>query len=138
MPVERRVQRRMQATRKRLLESALAMFAKHGIYQTTVEAITEAADVGKGTFYEYFPSKVSIIQQLLHEGFGDLQRHCRTGVQSAATAKARLKQLLWAHFRFFDKRRDLLILFHQGRGLIKLQPEEGRSEEHTSELQSQR
>jgi AcrR family transcriptional regulator len=35
----------------------LDLFAKHGFNKVTVEHITEAADVGKGTFFNYFPTK---------------------------------------------------------------------------------
>lgn len=121
MAVERRVERRMAATRERLVNAALALFAKQGIYDTTVEDITEAADVGKGTFYQHFPSKTAIIRHLLHAGFDELLNQCRREVQSASTSKERVKALLHAQFRFFEKRRDLLILFHQVRGFIKLQ-----------------
>ncbi|MGH7410510.1 MAG: TetR/AcrR family transcriptional regulator [Candidatus Methylomirabilis sp.] len=126
MGAESRVQRRMLATRERLVNCALALFAKNGIYQTTVEEITEAADVGKGTFYEHFPSKGAIIQHLLHVGFQELLSQCRNEVRLAATTKERLKRLLRAQFQFFEDRRDLLILFHQVRGLVKLQPDETR------------
>jgi AcrR family transcriptional regulator len=124
--VERRVERRMAATRERLTNAALALFANQGIYDTTVEEVTEAADVGKGTFYQHFPSKNALIRHLLHEGFGELLRECRREVQSAATVRERIERLFGAQFRFFGKRRDLLILFHQVRGLIKLQPNDGR------------
>lgn len=126
MAVERRVERRMAATRERLVSTALALFAKQGIYDTTVEDITEAADVGKGTFYQHFPSKTAIIRHLLHEGFDELLNQCRHEVQSAATAQERVERLLGAQFRFFEKRRDLLLLFHQVRGLIKLYPKDAR------------
>ncbi|MBI2884462.1 MAG: TetR/AcrR family transcriptional regulator [Candidatus Methylomirabilis oxyfera] len=126
MAVERRVERRMAATRERLASAALALFTKQGIYDTTVEEVTEAADVGKGTFYQHFPSKTAIIRHLLHEGFDELLNQCRREVRSVATARERVERLLGAQFRFFGKRRDLLILFHQVRGLIKLQPKDAR------------
>lgn len=126
MAVERRVERRMAATRERLVSTALTLFAEQGIYDTTVEDITEAADVGKGTFYQHFPSKTAIIRHLLHEGFGELLNQCRREVQSVATAQERVERLLGVQFRFFGKRRDLLILFHQVRGLIKLHPKDAR------------
>ena len=126
MGTQHRVQRRKAATRERLVRSASALFAKHGIYSTTVEDITEAADVGKGTFYEQFPSKTAIIRHLLHEGFEDLLEECRRQVHAAATPKERVELLLRAQFRFFTTRRPLLILFHQVRGLLKLQPDHGR------------
>src|SRR5208283_5068386 len=47
--------------RERLFRAALALFAKQGFAETTVEDITNAADVGKGTFFNYFPSKDHIL-----------------------------------------------------------------------------
>jgi AcrR family transcriptional regulator len=121
-----RVQRRMLATRERLLNSALALFVRQGVYETTVEDITDAADVGKGTFYEHFPSKTAIIRHLLRAGFEDLLNRCREEVGLATTAKNRVRQLLWTQFQFFQERRDLLIFFHQVRGMLKLQADDAR------------
>jgi AcrR family transcriptional regulator len=52
-----RRQRRSAETRERLFRAALRLFAEKGFAETTVEDITNAADVGKGTFFNYFPSK---------------------------------------------------------------------------------
>lgn len=52
-----RRERRREETRKRIFEAALGLFAKYGFTSVTVEQITDAADVGKGTFFNYFPSK---------------------------------------------------------------------------------
>jgi AcrR family transcriptional regulator len=60
VPSDRR-QRRSSETRERLFRAALDLFAKHGFADTTVEDITNAADVGKGTFFNYFPSKDHIL-----------------------------------------------------------------------------
>lgn len=63
-----RRQRRSAETRERLFRAALDLFAKKGFAETTVEDITEAADVGKGTFFNYFPSKDHILL-----AFGEMQ-----------------------------------------------------------------
>jgi AcrR family transcriptional regulator len=63
-----RRQRRSAEIRERLFRSALELFAKKGFAETTVEDITEAADVGKGTFFNYFPSKDHILL-----AFGEMQ-----------------------------------------------------------------
>ena len=63
-----RRQRRSAEIRERLFRAALALFAKKGFAETTVEDITEAADVGKGTFFNYFPSKDHILL-----AFGEMQ-----------------------------------------------------------------
>src|SRR6266851_10413122 len=59
-PIGRR-QRRSAEIRERLFRGALNLFAQKGFAETTVEDITNAADVGKGTFFNYFPSKDHIL-----------------------------------------------------------------------------
>ena len=59
--VQDRRHRRSLETRERLFRAALEMFAQKGFGETTVEDITNAADVGKGTFFNYFPSKDHIL-----------------------------------------------------------------------------
>ncbi len=63
-----RRERRRQDTRERIFRAALALFAGRGVFATTIEDITEAADVGKGTFFNYFPSKEHVLA-----GFGQMQ-----------------------------------------------------------------
>src|SRR5215467_1654904 len=82
-PSSRR-ERRSGELRERLFRSALALFGKKGFADTTVEDITEAADVGKGTFFNYFPSKEHILL-----AFGEMQ----LGKLEAAVAEARSSQL---------------------------------------------
>jgi AcrR family transcriptional regulator len=59
-PLNRR-KRQSAERRERLFRSALDLFARKGFGETTVEDITNAADLGKGTFFNYFPSKEHII-----------------------------------------------------------------------------
>ena len=63
-PPSRRERKRTE-TRQRIFRAAMKLFAKRGILNTTVEDITEAADVGKGTFFNYFPSKEHVLAVLL-------------------------------------------------------------------------
>ncbi len=56
-----RRQRRSAETRERMFRAALRLFAEKGFAETTVEDITNAADIGKGTFFNYFPSKEHIL-----------------------------------------------------------------------------
>ncbi len=55
-----RRERRQAEVRERLVRSAFLLFAERGFSATTVEDITNLADVGKGTFFNYFPSKEHI------------------------------------------------------------------------------
>jgi len=56
-----RRQRRAAETRLRLFRCALKLFAERGFPNVTVEDITQAADVGKGTFFNYFESKEHVL-----------------------------------------------------------------------------
>jgi len=60
-PEPGRRQRRATETRIRLFRVALALIAERGIQKVTVEEITAAADVGKGTFFNYFPTKEHVL-----------------------------------------------------------------------------
>jgi AcrR family transcriptional regulator len=60
-PATGRRQRRAAKTRLRLFRCALRLFAARGFSSVTVEEITEAADVGKGTFFNYFESKDHVL-----------------------------------------------------------------------------
>ncbi len=52
-----------QETKKRLLETALALFHKKGFDHVTVEEIVTACNVSKGAFYVHFNSKYDIFQE---------------------------------------------------------------------------
>ena len=56
-----RRERRRAEIRERLFRAALRLFGERGYLETTVEDITEAADVGKGTFFNYFPTKEHVL-----------------------------------------------------------------------------
>src|ERR1700688_461530 len=63
-----RRQRRSAEIREKLFRAALKLFGEKGLAETTVEDITNAADLGKGTFFNYFPSKEHILL-----AFGEMQ-----------------------------------------------------------------
>ncbi|MBI1949419.1 MAG: TetR/AcrR family transcriptional regulator [Deltaproteobacteria bacterium] len=59
-----RVEKRKQDTRQRIAHAALELFAKRGIDATTIAEISEAADIGKGTFFTYFPTKEDVFVEV--------------------------------------------------------------------------
>lgn len=73
-PREPRGARRKRETRTRLLEAALALVATKGVEHVTINEITEAADVGFGSFYNHFESKDALQAALfdwVFEEFGE-------------------------------------------------------------------
>ena len=71
---------RGQRTRARLLEAAENVFAELGYNDASIVKITEAAGVGQGTFYLYFPGKAEIFDCLVR----DLNRRVRRAMSEAA------------------------------------------------------
>lgn len=55
--------------RRQLMDHALDIFAKKGFHSTSVSDIISAAQIARGTFYLYFPSKRSIFDEILNEMF---------------------------------------------------------------------
>ena len=56
-----RRERKRHAIRARLYQAALDSFRQRGYDHTTVSDITDAADVAKGTFFNYFPTKEHVL-----------------------------------------------------------------------------
>jgi AcrR family transcriptional regulator len=71
--VSRRERHRTE-TRERLFRAALRLFAERGYLETTVEDITDAADVGKGTFFNYFPTKEHVLATFGDERLAVIER----------------------------------------------------------------
>jgi len=68
-----RRERRRRETRERIFRAALRLFAQRGFLATKIEDITEAADVGKGTFFNYFPSKEHLLVAFAEMQLGKAQ-----------------------------------------------------------------
>ncbi len=68
-----RRQRRAAETRLRLFRCALHLFALRGFPNVTVEDITQAADTGKGTFFNYFQSKEHVLGVMAEIQLGKLR-----------------------------------------------------------------
>ncbi|PRX36426.1 TetR family transcriptional regulator [Paraburkholderia sp. BL18I3N2] len=89
VPVERepRGARRKRETRARLLDAALRLMAEKGMEGVAINEITEAADVGFGSFYNHFESKEAIYATLVDnvfEEFGDMLDRLTGGLSDPA------------------------------------------------------
>ena len=60
-------QKKALLTKEKLYITALDLFTKHGFEHVSVEQITKACNVSKGTFYTHFPSKYDVILEKFKE-----------------------------------------------------------------------
>ena len=89
-----RRERKKLETRQSLLAAAMDLFHEKGYDATPVEEITERADVGKGTFFNYFPSKEALLAELALWRVEQMRSALDVGAGAPASPVARLKRLL--------------------------------------------
>jgi len=89
-----RRERKKKETRRRLLDAAMELFREQGYSATTVEDITEHADVAKGTFFNYFPSKEALLSELSVWGVEKLREAIDVSNGGPKSAVARIKLLM--------------------------------------------
>jgi AcrR family transcriptional regulator len=64
--------RRRAATRARLIDAARTLLAQQGVEATRINEITEQADVGFGSFYNYFDGKDEIVEAVLQQAIAEM------------------------------------------------------------------
>ncbi|WP_127126071.1 TetR/AcrR family transcriptional regulator [Georgenia sp. SYP-B2076] len=84
-------------TRAKILQVATEVFAARGFHDASIVKITEAADVGQGTFYLYFSSK----QEIFEEVVKDLNSRVRQAMFEASSAETDRLAAERAGFRAF-------------------------------------
>ena len=87
-PHKGRRERHKAEIRDRLVRAAIKLFGTRGFTDTTVEDITEAADVAKGTFFNYFSTKEMLLTDLIERRL-DILRVGREEAQQGLLASAR-------------------------------------------------
>jgi len=114
---DRRVRRR-ERTRRSLLDAATELIATRGLEETRVEDVTQAADLGKGAFYNYFDSKETLVSALFSEAVERLDRLYLHDASHGSSFAERFRALVRQHEEFFAANPAVLQLFHQVRGVL--------------------
>lgn len=81
----------------RLLEAARGLFAERGVEATSINDITERADVGFGSFYTYFEDKDAIVEAVVH---ATTEAHGRTVDELTANLDDPAEVVAVAHRHF--------------------------------------
>jgi AcrR family transcriptional regulator len=135
-PSPSRRERHRAETRERIFRAALNLFAERGFLETTVEDITDTADVGKGTFFNYFPTKEHVLATYGAERLATVQfalkkaksadgpvlpilRDLLTGLAGQSSANpALLRAIYAAHATCAPVRAELEARLHQARAFL--------------------
>lgn len=93
MTLSRR-ERKKTETRRKILDQAITLFRRDGIDAVTMETIAAAADVAKGTLYNYFPEKEALLAAWMQALVGEAQQEITRTVAARRTVRTRLMALL--------------------------------------------
>ena len=108
-----RVDRKRAKNRDALIDAARGLFARQGFEATTIAAIAEAADLGFGTFYRYFPDKDAILEAVLDAGRLEIQEVLTHPDNEAAPAGEALRGLTARFAGAARRNQDMIILMWQ-------------------------
>jgi AcrR family transcriptional regulator len=88
------------ATRARIVEAALALFAERGYHGTTIPAVMEKAGVGASLVYRQFANKEALVNVVFREAKVRLARALGQSLPRDATPRAVFEEL-WARLSTF-------------------------------------
>lgn len=107
-------------TREKLLVAAQTVFAEKGLASTTIDDITERADVGRGSFYYHFKDKNRLIGQLTESILSNLVTQIEEECKGKEDLESVLHGMIGAHINFFTGRWKDFVLYFQGRADLTL------------------
>ncbi len=93
LEVSRRT-RKKDETRARIFKAAVHLFREKGFEATTVDEIIERADVAKGTFFNYFPRKESVLGYLSENQLAEAEEHAEAIFAANKPVREKLIELL--------------------------------------------
>ena len=93
-------QQAARETRRKLVDAAKRIISEKGLSNTSIDEITEACGVAKGTFYTYFKRKEDIIFELSGEMFGEI---LESAIRLPGTALQKLEYYMVNFSRCIEK-----------------------------------
>lgn len=121
--------RKAARTKARIERTALALFAKKGVDQTTIRDIAEGAEIAEGTIYRHFASKDALIAQIFAENYSALAEELDSLQAHHDDITEKLEAMAGRFFALFESDRDLFrfLFFVQHGQLEKLPPGSGNA-----------
>lgn len=94
---ERRIE-----TRRKIIQAAKTIFNEQGFDATSVDQIVTLANVSKGTFYQYYETKVDVLADVTRDERSDKSRQALETVANGSPALPVLEQYVHALCLWFE------------------------------------
>jgi AcrR family transcriptional regulator len=105
-----RAERKRARNRDALVAAARDLFVRLGFEATTIAAIAEAADLGFGTFYRYFPDKEAVLAAVIDAARAEIDRVLDPGQRDHLPASEALAALTADFARMARRNQGVLLL----------------------------
>ncbi len=104
---------RAEERRQRIMEAALACFARKGYHKTTMDDIVAESGLSKGTLYWYFRSKDDLFFSLVTSFFLEIRQDLDAIFEQHTTASDKLRALAQEFVTYFQEVGEFLNVFFE-------------------------
>lgn len=121
--------KKSEATRARILDTALTLFRNRGFEETTMRDIAAKAGVSLGSAYYYFESKEDLVMAFYERAMEAMAPRLEAALSGAASFEERVANLIAVKFEYFQPSRTFLgaLLKHAADPRHRLSPFSGET-----------
>lgn len=108
---------RAERTRAALIAAGRALYSERAVDAVTVDDIVQAAEVGKGSFYNHFPDREALVRAISAQMRARIERavdRCNAGVDDPARRLARAVCTYLRHALDDPEGAGVLVRIHSG------------------------
>jgi AcrR family transcriptional regulator len=97
-----------EASRRKILDSALDLFRERGFDAATMRDIAVKAEVATGAAYYYYPSKEALVLDFYRQSCDDMQPLIEEAVNRGKGLEAHLRECIRVKLDYFTPNREVL------------------------------
>ncbi len=114
-------------TKSKIDRTALSLFVRKGVAETTIRDIAGGAGIAEGTIYRHYESKEALVQTLFLENYVGFAGTLRELERGQVHVKDKIQAMVEGFCRFYDADWELFtfLLITQHQALRKLDPISG-------------
>jgi AcrR family transcriptional regulator len=101
-----RRERKKTESRERIYRTAVKLFRTKGFEATNIEDITEAVDVSRNTFFNYYAGKNSVLHEIARRTVGYYEEMLEKELESSEHVTVKIKRLLVQMGRNIQKEKE--------------------------------
>lgn len=100
-----------QQTKQAILDAAIELFSKYGYENTSIEQISRAAGIGKGTVYGYFQTKKDIIMGFCEYELDKIHKELTSQANPQASILDQMMTIYMTEFKHVTSNREFGRIF---------------------------